>query len=122
MDIARLGVRSSVLGLLLWTAVADGALAADPAAAKANYDTFCVVCHGKTGKGDGPGGMTLSTKPKDFTDCARMKAISDETLFTAIKEGGPAVQLSKDMQAWKQGMSDDEIRDLVTLVRGFCKP
>jgi mono/diheme cytochrome c family protein len=103
--------------------VASGSVAraVDLAAAQTNFKTFCVVCHGNTGKGDGPGGMTLSTKPKDFTDCERMKAISDATLFTAIKEGGPAVNLSKDMQSWKQGMDDDEIRDLVAFVRGFCK-
>src|SRR5579863_4109670 len=28
--------------------------AADMAAAKSNYDTFCVKCHGPGGKGDGP--------------------------------------------------------------------
>ena len=103
---------------LFWTAASA---AADPQQARENFDRFCSVCHGKTGKGDGPGGMSLSTKPKDFTDCARMKPISDETLFTAIKEGGPAVQLSKDMQPWKQGMEDDEIHDLVAFIRGFCK-
>lgn len=96
--------------------------AQDLAAAKQNYDRFCAVCHGKTGKGDGPGGMTLSTHPRDFTDCARMKTMSDETLFTAIKEGGPAVQLSKDMQPWKDGMDDEEIHGLVAYVRTFCKP
>jgi cytochrome c oxidase cbb3-type subunit 3 len=98
------------------------AVAADLETAKQNFNTFCTKCHGKEGKGDGPGAATLSTKPKDFTDCARMKAISDDTLFTAIKEGGEAVHLSKDMPAWKQGMEDDEIHDLVTFVRNICKP
>ena len=62
----------------------------------------------------------LTTKPRDFTDCARMKALSDETLFGAIKNGGEAVKLSKDMPAWKDGMDDDEIHDLVAYLRGLC--
>jgi cytochrome c oxidase cbb3-type subunit III len=95
--------------------------AADLAAAKSNFDMFCTKCHGPDGKGNGPAAATLSTKPRDFTDCARLKSISDETLFTAIKEGGQAVDLSKDMPAWKDGMEDDEIHDLVAFVRSLCK-
>jgi len=72
------------------------------------------------GKGDGPQADALTIKPRDFTDCARMKAMSDDTLFTAIKEGGEAVHLSKDMPAWKDGMDDDEIHDLIAYVRSLC--
>ena len=50
-----------------------------------------------------------------------MKGISDETAFKAIKEGGDSVGLSKDMPAWKDGMDDDEINDLVAYIRTFCK-
>jgi cytochrome c oxidase cbb3-type subunit 3 len=51
-----------------------------------------------------------------------MKSLTDETMFTAIKEGGEAVHLSKDMPAWKEGMEDAEIHDLVSFVRTLCKP
>lgn len=97
------------------------ARAADLAAAKQNYDTFCVKCHGATGKGDGPGAATLSTKPRDYTDCARMAQESDDKLFNVIKNGGKANGLSPDMQAWSTGFEDGEIRDLVAYVRTFCK-
>jgi mono/diheme cytochrome c family protein len=109
------------VGLILSASCPDIVRAADVAAAKQNYERFCVVCHGKAGKGDGPGGLTLSTHPRDFTDCTRMKTMTDDTLFTAIKEGGPAVNLSKDMQPWKEGMDDDEIHALVAYVRTFCQ-
>jgi cytochrome c oxidase cbb3-type subunit 3 len=49
-----------------------------------------------------------------------MKAMTDDILFTAIKEGGAAVKLSKDMPAWKDGMEDGEIHDLVAYVRSLC--
>jgi cytochrome c oxidase cbb3-type subunit 3 len=113
--------RIGALCLLVSLAGAQSASAADLAAAKQNYDRFCAVCHGPAGKGDGPAGMTLPKHPRDFTDCAVMKPMSDETLFKAIKEGGPAVGLSKDMPPWGDGMSDDAIHDLVALVRSFCK-
>jgi cytochrome c oxidase cbb3-type subunit III len=107
--------------LLLLLVAARGAPAADLDAAKENYELFCVKCHGSAGKGDGPGAATLATKPRDFTDCERMATYSDEQLFKAIKNGGEAVSMSKDMPAWKDGMDDDEIHGLVAYVRGFCK-
>jgi cytochrome c oxidase cbb3-type subunit 3 len=108
--------------VLIGVALATPATAAaDAASAKRDFVMFCTKCHGSAGKGDGPQADALSTKPRDFTDCTRMKGLSDETLFTAIKEGGEAVHLSKDMPAWKDGMDDDEIHDLVAYVRTFCK-
>ncbi len=95
--------------------------AADMAAAKQNYDTFCVKCHGPTGGGDGPAAATLATKPRNFADCAAMSKISDDTMFNVIKNGGAAAGLSKDMQAWSSGFEDGEMHDLVAYVRTFCK-
>jgi cytochrome c oxidase cbb3-type subunit 3 len=95
--------------------------ATDMAAAKQNYDTFCAKCHGATGKGDGPGAATLSTSPRNFTDCAAMAKISDDTMFNVIKNGGAANGLSKDMQAWNAGFEDGEMHDLVAYIRTLCK-
>jgi cytochrome c553 len=95
--------------------------AGDMAAAKTNYDTFCVKCHGPGGKGDGAAAATLSTSPRNFTDCAAMGKISDDTMFNVIKNGGAANGLSKDMQAWSSGFEDGEMHDLVAYIRTFCK-
>ena len=100
---------------------AGTAWAADPDAAKENFKTFCVKCHGVSGKGDGASGATLKTKPRDFTDCDRMAKESDDLIFKTIKEGGEAAGLSKDMPVWKEGFDDAEIRDLGAFVRTFCK-
>jgi len=94
---------------------------ADMAAAKGNYTTFCAKCHGDTGKGNGSGAATLQTKPRDFTDCARMAKESDDTLFKVIKDGGKPNGFSADMQAWNNAFEDAEIKDLVAYVRTFCK-
>ena len=108
------------LAILLAVAAVIPAGAADLGATRKEFVRFCSKCHGTEGKGDGPQADALTTKPRDFTDCARMKTLSDDTLFTAIKEGGEAVHLSKDMPAWKDGMDDDEIHDLIAYVRSLC--
>lgn len=95
--------------------------AGDAAGGRSNYATYCVKCHGETGKGDGPGAATLQTKPRDFTDCARMQKLSDDQMFKVIKEGGKANGLSGDMQAWHVAFEDNEIHDLVAYLRTFCK-
>jgi mono/diheme cytochrome c family protein len=35
------------------------------------YQSYCAVCHGKTGKGDGPAVPALKTKPTDLTQIAK---------------------------------------------------
>ena len=104
-------------------AAGAGARAAAPdlAAAKDNYNMFCFKCHGPEGKGDGPAAVTLHTKPRNYTDCAKMSKITDDTLFKAIKDGGAAVGLSAEMPSWSKGLDDDEIHGLVAYVRSFCK-
>jgi mono/diheme cytochrome c family protein len=89
--------------------------------AKDNYTAYCAKCHGADGRGDGPSAGSLATKPQNYTDCAAMQKISDDTMFKVIKSGGASVGLPGDMPSWSDGLSDPEIHDLVTYVRTFCK-
>lgn len=86
-----------------------------------NYQTFCALCHGSGGRGDGPGATTLPIKPRNFTDCARMRRVSDDEAYSVIRNGGAAAKLSAEMPAWKDGFSDEEIHALVRYIEGFCK-
>jgi cytochrome c553 len=116
-------VKAIMSGVLLGTVVVTFAPTsrADEAAAKSNFTTFCAKCHGDGGKGNGSGAATLATKPRDFTDCARMAKESDDMLFKVIKDGGKPNGFSGDMQAWNNAFEDPEIKDLVAYIRTFCK-
>ena len=96
-------------------------LSARADSAKDNYTAYCAKCHGADGRGDGPSAGSLATKPQDYTDCAAMQKISDDTMFKVIKGGGASVGLPGDMPAWSDGLSDPEIHDLVAYLRTFCK-
>ncbi len=117
------GAASAVgLGLGLLLIAADGgglALAAD--SARETFVEVCSICHGVGGKGDGPSAAGLNPRPADFTDCAVMQKQSDATLFTIIKRGGQGAGRSTVMPAWGDSLPDGQIRDLVAVVRGFCK-
>jgi|SRR5579864_2590833 cytochrome c553 len=112
------------LTAVLTSVVACMALAVAPAwtdSAEDNYTAYCERCHGERGHGDGPSVAALKITPQSFSNCAQMRKISNETMFKAIKGGGASVGLSADMPNWNVDLSDDEIREMVTFVRTFCK-
>ena|SRR5208283_2207584 len=114
-------MKAIIGGMLVGFALLAVAPASRADDAKSNYQTFCAKCHGDGGKGNGSGAATLATKPRDFTDCARMAKESDDTLFNVIKNGGKANGFSGDMQAWNNAFEDPEIKELVAYIRTFCK-
>ena len=85
-----------------------------------NYQTFCAVCHGSGGGGDGPGATTLPIKPRNFTDCDRMRRVSDTAAYNVIRDGGAAAKLSPDIPPWKDSFSEEEIRSLARYIHSFC--
>jgi len=75
----------------------------------------CVLCHGESGKGDGPGGAALNPKPRNWTDHTYMGTRTDDQLYDVIFNGKGA------MPAWgKQGiLKPNEIRSAIMKVRTF---
>jgi mono/diheme cytochrome c family protein len=86
-----------------------------------NYKAYCVQCHGLRANGDGVNIRDMSVVPRDHTDAKSMSGRSDETLFKAIKDGGPAIDKSILMPPWGDTLSDEEIMDLVQYLRTLCK-
>lgn len=113
--------QSVAVALLVCLGSAGASAAADVERGRKTYQELCAKCHGSAGKGDGKEAATLSTKPKDLTDCTRMAAFSDDQLFAIAKQGGAAKNLSKDMPPYGDALEDDEIRDTVAFIRSLCR-
>lgn len=75
----------------------------------------CELCHGASGKGDGPGGAALNPKPRNWTDHTLMGAKTNEDLYQVIYNG------KGSMPAWgKTGiLNETEIRSAILAVRTY---
>jgi len=86
-----------------------------PATAQSTYEERCALCHGVGGKGDGwQAKMVFWMKMPNFTDSAYMQTRSDEVLFQTLKVGGKT-----GMPAYGLKLTEPQMKELVTLVRGF---
>ncbi|HFD91666.1 MAG TPA: cytochrome c [Gammaproteobacteria bacterium] len=104
-----------VLSLVMISPALSGEKAED------NYRTYCWQCHGMNGNGNGINVRDMSVQPRDHTYGKEMASRSDDELFMAIKEGGPAVSKSVLMPHWDGIFSDEEIHDLVRYLRQRCQ-
>jgi copper transport protein len=86
------------------------------AAGKVVYTANCVPCHGVSGKGDGPIGITLNPRPADLTIHAVPGVHSDGQLYEWITNGFPG----SVMPAFKKVLSDDDRWNLVNFIRTFA--
>lgn len=84
------------------------------------YKSRCTMCHGASGKGDGPAGAALNPKPRDLGDAAWQKSVTDEHIEKIIQGGGPAVGKSPLMPANPDlNPKPDVIKALRVIVRNF---
>ncbi len=78
---------------------------------KASYAQNCVVCHGATGHGDGPGAAALNPKPLDLT--VHVGLHPDGQLFDWISNG---IQRTA-MPPWKGKLTVQQRWDLINYLR-----
>jgi mono/diheme cytochrome c family protein len=95
------------LALLAAVGVTTGAaLAADKVdAGKSEYNVSCAVCHGLTGKGDGPYKGALVKAPSDLTLLAKKNGgvyPFDRVLGSIDGRVDPAAHGSREMPVWGQ--------------------
>ncbi len=79
------------------------------------FDTYCFVCHGTDGKGDGPLAAKMQTRPANLTDKSRMSKRSEKDLFRIVK-GSNTHNINGAMPKWGQALSDPQIKALVAYV------
>lgn len=85
------------------------------AKAKKLYGYDCAMCHGETGDGKGDLAGDFTKKPKDYTDPASLKDLTDAELFTIIKDG------KGEMPPEAKRAKPDDIWGLVNYLRSLSK-
>jgi mono/diheme cytochrome c family protein len=103
--------------LICLSLLTSAALSANAADAKETYDKTCAKCHGADGKGDTKMGKKLGVK--DLSDAKVQADLKDEVAIRNIKEG--VKEGEKTLMKPAEGLSDDEIKGLVTYIRTFKK-
>ncbi len=93
----------------------------DPMAkAKQLFQMRCVMCHGPSGKGDGPAAANINPKPRNYNSKKWQKSVTDEQIAEVIKKGGQALGLNA-MMPGQPDLSDEQITSLVDLIRSFAE-
>lgn len=94
------------------------------------YVSYCAVCHGKDGKGDGPAASALKTAPTDLTTLARKnngKYPSLHVFHTIAGEENVPAHGSQDMPVWGppfrtlSGGSAAEVQMRITNLTNFVE-
>lgn len=78
------------------------------------FNSSCFVCHGNSGKGDGPAGLALNPKPKDLTS-AMIQTQKDGELFWKITQG------KSPMAGYKGTYTDEQRWQLVNYLRELAQ-
>lgn len=88
------------------------------------YDKQCAACHGANGEGGHGTGVTFS-RPRDLpiiapalNNAGFLASASDELIKAALMEGREGTPM---LSYLKQGMSEQDINDVVAYVRSFEK-
>jgi len=79
---------------------------------KIAYDNYCVLCHGKSGLGDGRAAKLHNPKPANLT----ASTYPAEYISRIIVVGGEAMSRSPAMPPWGNQLTDEQIKDIVNLL------
>lgn len=84
------------------------------------YEKACANCHGSDGKGASVKQLGLQTPPPDFTDCDFASREPDGDWIAVAHQGGPVRGFSKEMPAFGEALSEEDLGKIMDHVRTFC--
>ena len=99
----------AISALALASAVQAQAPAISAERGKSLYQkNMCFTCHGTSGRGDGPAGLELNPRPRNFTTPRFHELRTDGELFWVIRNGSPGTRMFSyspsvitEDEAWK---------------------
>ncbi|TNJ40273.1 c-type cytochrome [Chlorobaculum thiosulfatiphilum] len=81
------------------------------------YLGYCFICHGQSGRGDGPYARTLSVKPANLADRDYFAGKTDKEIHDVISKGGVSHGKSIHMRPLGMQLSYGQIEDIVAYIR-----
>jgi len=77
------------------------------------FKTYCILCHGANGEGDGRASKIHDPKPANLT----LSFLNDAQKEIIIRQGGASVGRSAVMPAWGEHLTTEQITDVVAYLR-----
>ena len=74
------------------------------------FMTYCILCHGVTGEGNGRAAKIHNPRPADFTK----SVLPIEYFRMIVPRGGAAMGRSSAMPAWGDQLTEEQINDVTT--------
>lgn len=81
------------------------------------FVTYCYLCHGVSGKGDGPLANKIKVAPADLTDGTKVGKKTDKELLGIIQGGKHSGFVNEEMPKWGKIIPASQIEDLVAYIR-----
>jgi mono/diheme cytochrome c family protein len=81
------------------------------------FRTYCVLCHGTGGRGDGRAARMYTPRPANLT----VSPFNDAYKEMIIRGGGASVGRSAFMPPWGDELTDEQIRDVIAFLRELRK-
>lgn len=103
--------------LVLTLAISVVCYAVDLIHGRAVYGMNCAICHGESGKGDGPRAAEFQPKPINFTDPQAMQAVTPPRFEKSIIEGLPDVT----WHTFGNLLTPEDVGDVTNYVRSFIR-
>lgn len=104
---------------VIFAALSSNVYSNEPVNARQLYEANCAACHGAIGKPDpeNPAFKQLGVIPANFTDPLFNSREPSKDWFMVVKHGGAALGRSEVMPAFKETLSDNEIKVLVAYIK-----
>ncbi|RLA08783.1 MAG: hypothetical protein DRQ51_01140 [Gammaproteobacteria bacterium] len=102
----------SIIAYLRFLSRSRHQLMGDPNLGKKTYQTYCAVCHGKDGDGDGIMTNLIGITPTDHTNPINTNKLSNQDLIQSIQKGK-----GRFMPAWDGILNKQEVAGLVSYIR-----
>jgi mono/diheme cytochrome c family protein len=79
------------------------------------YQTYCTLCHGVEGKGDGRAARLHNPRPFNLTLSAAPRSYIEQVL----RRGGEALGRGKGMPPWDEQLTDEQINDTLNFLHSI---